>query len=123
MLKLNYFAAAAALTLVSGVNAGGYPVNLVGRNEEPPAPSCTNFTPFKYSGCFQDLSDPRALLYTGPTSATDMTVEVCVAFCKGMLTTQLMRAISNDAQETATSMLAWSTTDNVSVVPQSMVLK
>ena len=89
MLNLNFFtAAAAAFTLVSGVNAGGYPVNMMRRNQEPSQPSCTNFTPFKYAGCFKDLSSPRALLYTGP-STQNMTVETCVAFCKGMPTTNL----------------------------------
>jgi hypothetical protein len=84
MLNLNYFtAAAAALTLVSGVNAGGYPINMMRRNQEPSQPSCTNFTPFKYAGCFKDLSSPRALLFNGP-STSNMTVETCVAFCKGM---------------------------------------
>ena len=94
MLNLNYFtAAAAALTLVSGVNAGGYPV--MKRNQEPSQPSCTNFTPFKYAGCFQDPSNPeRALLFSGP-STQNMTVETCVAFCKGMLSTHLLCSISN----------------------------
>jgi hypothetical protein len=89
MLNLNYFtAAAAALTLVSGVNAGGYPV--MKRNQEPSQPSCTNFTPFKYAGCFQDLSNPeRALLFSGP-STQNMTVETCVAFCKGTPTAHPM---------------------------------
>ena len=81
MLNLNY--AAAALTLVSGVSAGGFPVQLVGRNQEPSQPSCTNFTPFVYRGCFSDLSSPRALLFSGPSNQ-NMTVETCVAFCKGM---------------------------------------
>jgi len=82
MLNLNYFtAAAAALTLVSGVNAGSGPI-LMGRNQEPSQPSCTNFTPFKYAGCFKDLSAPRALLFSGPNTQ-NMTVETCVAFCKG----------------------------------------
>lgn len=90
MLNLNFFsAAAAAFTLVSSVNAGGYPVNMMRRNQEPSQPSCTNYTPFKYAGCFKDLSSPRALLYTGP-STQNMTVETCVAFCKGMPTTNLI---------------------------------
>jgi hypothetical protein len=95
MLNLNYFtAAAAALTLISGVNAGSYPV--MKRNQEPSQPSCTNFTPFKYAGCFQDPSNPeRALLFSGP-STQNMTVETCVAFCKGMLMAHLMYQISNE---------------------------
>jgi hypothetical protein len=95
MLNLNYFtAAAAALTLISGVNAGSYPV--MKRNQEPSQPLCTNFTPFKYAGCFQDPSNPeRALLFSGP-STQNMTVETCVAFCKGMLMAHLMYQISNE---------------------------
>ena len=84
MLSLKAFAiaASAALTLVSGVNAGGYPVHK--RNQEPAQPSCSNFTPFKYAGCFQDLSTTRALLYSSGLNTQNMTVETCVAFCKGM---------------------------------------
>lgn len=61
MLNLKSFvAASAALTLVSGVSASV----VVKRNEEPAQPSCTDFTPFVYAGCFTDPSSPeRALLY------------------------------------------------------------
>lgn len=53
-------AASAALAMVPGVSANV----IVKRNEEPAQPSCTNFTPFVYAGCFQDPSSPeRALLY------------------------------------------------------------
>jgi hypothetical protein len=98
MLNLNYFtAAAAALTLVSGVSAGGYPV--MKRNQEPSQPSCTSFTPFKYAGCFQDLSNPeRALLFSGP-STQNMTVETCVAFCKGMPTAAHIVSMSNGVRK------------------------
>jgi hypothetical protein len=60
MLNLKSFvAASAALTLVSGVS-----IEVVRRNEEPAQPSCTDFTPFVYAGCFTDPSSPeRALLY------------------------------------------------------------
>ena len=81
MLNLKSFvAASAALTLVSGVSA-----NVVAkRNEEPAQPSCTNFTPFVYAGCYQDPSSPeRALLYNSNLPTQNMTVEICVAFCKG----------------------------------------
>ena len=75
----SFTVASAALTLFSGVNAG-----LVQRNEEPAQPSCTDFTPFVYSGCFQDPSSPsRALLYNSGLNTQNMTVETCVAFCKG----------------------------------------
>ena len=97
MLNLKSFvAASAAITLVSGVS-----VEVVRRNEEPAQPSCTDFTPFVYAGCFTDPSNPeRALLYDSglntqnskqciPWPATPcwpltiVTVEICVAFCKG----------------------------------------
>lgn len=87
MLNLKTFViASAALTLVSGVSAGGlYPVK---RNEEPGRPSCTDFTPFKYAGCFLDTGATRTLLYTGPRNQ-NQTVQECVAFCKGMLAVNL----------------------------------
>ncbi|TVY84936.1 WSC domain-containing protein [Lachnellula suecica] len=79
MLSLKTFTfASAALTLFSGTNAG-----LVRRNEEPAQPSCTDYTPFVYAGCFSDPSAPRALLYDSPLDSQNMTVEKCVAFCKG----------------------------------------
>ncbi len=76
-------AASAALTFFSGVNAG-YPVEVVKRNQEPSQPSCTDFTPFVYAGCFENLGSPfpDTLLYKGPNTQ-NMTVETCVAFCKG----------------------------------------
>ena len=82
MLNLKSFTvASAALTLFSSVNAGLYPVK---RNEEPAQPSCTDFTPFKYAGCFVDNGSPRTLLYTGPRNQ-NQTVQDCVAFCKGKI--------------------------------------
>lgn len=81
MLNLQPLAiASAALTLFCGADASGlYPVK---RNEEPAQASCTDFTPFKYAGCFLDNGNPRTLLYTGPRSKNN-TVQSCVAFCKG----------------------------------------
>ncbi|KUJ21127.1 WSC-domain-containing protein [Mollisia scopiformis] len=84
MLSLKSLAtASAAFTLLSGVNAGPS-VDIVKRNQEPPGPSCTDFTPYVYAGCFQNLGSPYpdTLLYTGPNTQ-NMTVETCVAFCKG----------------------------------------
>jgi hypothetical protein len=83
MLNLKPFlAASAALTLVSGVSANV----VVKRTEEPALPSCTNFTPFVYAGCYQDPSSPeRALLYDSGLPTQNMTVQICVAFCKGGL--------------------------------------
>jgi hypothetical protein len=80
MLSLkSLVAASAALTLVSGVSASV----VVKRNGEPAQPSCTDFTPFVYAGCYQDPSSPRALLYNSNLPTQNMTVETCVAFCKG----------------------------------------
>ncbi|TVY89537.1 WSC domain-containing protein, partial [Lachnellula willkommii] len=83
MLTFELFTvASAALTLFSGVNAGL--VTLDQRNQEQPAaPSCTSYTPFVYSGCFKDPGSPRALLYDSGLNTQNMTVEICVAFCKG----------------------------------------
>ncbi|KAH7360449.1 WSC domain-containing protein [Rhexocercosporidium sp. MPI-PUGE-AT-0058] len=82
MLNLKSFTiASAALTLFSSVSASGlYPVK---RTQQPAQPSCTDFTPFKYAGCFVDNGSPRTLLYTGPRLHQNQTVEGCVAFCKG----------------------------------------
>ncbi|KAH7303931.1 WSC domain-containing protein [Stachybotrys elegans] len=46
-------------------------------------PPCLDpFQPFVYSGCFQDGS-PRTLEYRSEQSSRNMTVEACVAECKG----------------------------------------
>ena len=72
--------ASAAATLFAGASASG----ALKRNEEPAQPSCVDFTPFVYAGCFQDPSSPeRALLYNSNLPTQNMTVEICVAFCKG----------------------------------------
>jgi hypothetical protein len=74
-MKFNLFTtASAALTFVSVVHAQDQCSN---------GPSCTNTTSFVYAGCFQDPSSPRALPFSGPSNS-NMTVETCVAFCKGM---------------------------------------
>jgi hypothetical protein len=64
-------AASAAATLVIGANANV----VMKRNGEPAQPSCVSFTPFVYAGCFQDPSDPRALLYNSNLPTEAMTVE------------------------------------------------
>ena len=74
---------ASAFALVSLVNANAAVLD-VKRNDDP-APSCSSFTPFKYAGCFNDPSTPSALNYRATQlSNANMTVEVCVSFCKGM---------------------------------------
>jgi hypothetical protein len=77
--------AAASIFSVATASGNQYGV-MTKRNGEPAAPSCTNFTPFVYAGCFIDPSTIRALLYDSPLDTQNMTVEKCVAFCKGMLT-------------------------------------
>lgn len=67
----SFIAASAASALFIGANAGA----LVKRNEEPAQPSCVNYTPFVYAGCFQDPSSPRALLYNSNLPTNEMTVE------------------------------------------------
>jgi len=72
------FTASAALLLCHGVGAS------VVRRWNIAGPSCTDFTPFVYAGCFSDPSSPRALPFSSSTLNTqNMTVEICVAFCKG----------------------------------------
>lgn len=48
-------------------------------------PSCTDFTPFTYSGCYSDAGDPKPALVYRATSldSQNTTIEQCVAFCKG----------------------------------------
>ncbi|KAK5990052.1 WSC domain-containing protein [Cladobotryum mycophilum] len=48
-------------------------------------PCLSPFKPFVYSGCFQDGApgQPAALIYRSPQSTDKMTVENCVAECKG----------------------------------------
>jgi len=72
--------AVASATLLSLVNGSA----LVKRT---PAilPSCTDFTPFTYSGCYSDAGDPKPALVYRATSLDSQktTIQQCVAFCKG----------------------------------------
>ncbi|KAK4157999.1 WSC domain-containing protein [Chaetomidium leptoderma] len=66
-------AAMAAVALVRHVQA-----------TEVPLPPCLDpFRPFVYSGCFQDSGNPQILPYRSPAPPDDMTVEKCMAECKG----------------------------------------
>ena len=66
-------AAVAAVALVGYVQA-----------TEVHLPSCLDpFQPFVYSGCYQDTGSPQILPYRSDASSDDMTVEKCVAECKG----------------------------------------
>ncbi|KAH8595600.1 WSC domain-containing protein [Bisporella sp. PMI_857] len=75
-------AASAAAALFAGVSAGEF--GLIGkRTGGPGLPSCTDYTPFVYAGCFSDSGNPRTLIYDSGLDTQSMTVEKCVAFCKG----------------------------------------
>ena len=122
MLNLSLIAASAAATLFAGVNAGEF--GLIGKRTGGPAqPSCIDYTPFVYAGCFIDPGNPRALLYSSDLDRTTMTVEKCVAFCKGMPTVNLRFSRSDIAKETTMNTLAWNTMVNASVVLPSMESK
>lgn len=74
----SFVVASAALALCQGVGAS------VVRRWDTAGPSCTDFTPFVYAGCFSDPSSARALPFSSSDLNTQaMTVEICVAFCKG----------------------------------------
>ncbi|KAK4172048.1 WSC domain-containing protein [Triangularia setosa] len=73
MASLKAVAALAAATLVGRVTA-----------TEVFLPPCLDpFQPFVYSGCFSEASGTQILPYRSPESPDDMTVEKCVAECKG----------------------------------------
>lgn len=47
-------------------------------------PPCIEpFKPFVYAGCFTQLHNPEVLGFRTNLDASDMTVEKCVATCKG----------------------------------------
>ena len=48
-----------------------------------PLPACTPATPFVYAGCFSDMGSTGALEYRSEVNYDNMTIEACVAFCKG----------------------------------------
>lgn len=54
------------------------------RATEVPLPPCLDpFQPFVYSGCFRDTGNPQLLPYRSPSPSDGMTVDKCVAECKG----------------------------------------
>ncbi|KAF7881143.1 uncharacterized protein EAF02_007034 [Botrytis sinoallii] len=71
--------ATAMTTLFLGTNAGP----LLAERWAPELPTCTNTTDFVYAGCFIDPSSPSALLFRTDLNSQNMTVEICVDFCKG----------------------------------------
>jgi hypothetical protein len=73
---------AALRTMAVAVTA----VALVGsvRATENPLPPCLDpYQPFVYSGCFSEASGNQLLPYRSQAASDDMTVEKCVAECKG----------------------------------------
>ncbi|TGO23411.1 hypothetical protein BPAE_0133g00090 [Botrytis paeoniae] len=71
--------ATAMTTLFLGTNAGP----LLAERWAPELPTCTNTTDFVHAGCFIDPSSPSALLFRTDLNSQNMTVEICVDFCKG----------------------------------------
>ncbi|TGO09080.1 hypothetical protein BTUL_0180g00130 [Botrytis tulipae] len=71
--------ATAITTLFLGTSAGP----LLTERWAPEVPTCTNTTDFVYAGCFIDPSSPSALLFRTDLNSQNMTVEICVDFCKG----------------------------------------
>ncbi len=76
MAALRSAVAVAAIALVQSVH--GWNLQL---------PTCTSpFQPFVYTGCYKDLSNPNTLPFQADVQGEDaqtMTVEKCVAICKG----------------------------------------
>lgn len=74
-----YLVITIVLSLITNVRA-----SLVAKRWTPPLPSCSSYTPYKYAGCFYDQSTPTtALIYRTDLPSSNMTVEICTAFCKG----------------------------------------
>jgi hypothetical protein len=73
--------ASAAFSFVSGVNS-----RVIERDPvDNSLGSCVDFTPYIYAGCYTDppQTSERALLYNSDLDQNTITVEKCVAFCKG----------------------------------------
>ena len=73
MAALRSLTAFAALALFKSVHAWNI--------ELPPCTS--SFRPFVYAGCFKDPGNPDGLSYRSPLDTQSMTVEKCMAECKG----------------------------------------
>ena len=79
-------AASLAISILSDfVSAGVVP--LLPRDDyASQAPCSYPFTPFDYVGCYVDISIPtRSLIWSPNLDFGSMTVEKCVAACKGIL--------------------------------------
>ena len=73
-----------ALIAASAISLAG--ASAVVKRTPEVLPSCTDFTPFTYAGCFSDpTNNPSALNFRATTlQISTMTVNTCVSFCKGM---------------------------------------
>lgn len=82
MFSIKSLALFTTIALTAGVNAHA----ISARNNDITEPACPtkDFVPFKYVGCYNDPSTPNALQYNSYLDSTDMTIETCSGFCKGM---------------------------------------
>ena len=83
MSSFRHLILALFLAYHSGVYATVVDILDIKRNDAS-QPACVPYTPFVYAHCFSDPSNPSALPYRATQlSNQNMTVEVCVDFCKG----------------------------------------
>ncbi|KAK4167593.1 WSC domain-containing protein [Cladorrhinum sp. PSN259] len=69
---------------IRNVAAAAMAVVAVVKATEVFLPPCLDpFQPFVYSGCYAEASGTQILPYRSPAQSSDMTVEKCVAECKG----------------------------------------
>jgi hypothetical protein len=88
-----------------------------------PLPACTPATPFVYAGCFSDMGSTDALEYRSEVNSNTMTIEACVAFCKGNPRLDVSHeTLLTGTKETIGNMPGSNTTANVSAEQQSTVL-
>lgn len=111
--------AAAAVTFFLGANAAST------SEGDFCLPSCAEYTPFVYSGCYNDAGSPATQMYTTGLDASNMTVEKCTAFCKGMLSKHPSYGTltADEIKAITIGMLHWQTMENVIAVLLSMPLK
>ena len=75
---------------------------VIERNPVYTLPICSvPFTPFLYAGCYSDTSSPRTLPFSPAGLDTqNMTVEQCVAECKGTRSSCLCATLADGPQAT-----------------------
>jgi hypothetical protein len=75
-----------ALTLIASSAAiPSPPATIRRRNDAPPLPPCTSFTPYTYVGCFYE-ANPMTLQYNPNLDFDTMTIEICTSTCKVSMT-------------------------------------